>query len=154
VDELVARIIERTDDRHLLVVTADHGMVDCPPAARVSVEGLPGFDRVVTVAGEPRLRHIYVRPGETATLRASWADALGERAFVLDRDEALDRGLFGSMDEDYAGRIGDLVLLARGDTLLVSEVDPLVSSLLGQHGSVTEAEMEIPLLLARGSGRG
>jgi hypothetical protein len=95
-----------------------------------------------------------VRPGETATLRASWADALGERAFVLDRDEALDRGLFGSMDEDYAGRIGDLVLLARGDTLLVSEVDPLVSSLLGQHGSVTEAEMEIPLLLARGSGRG
>ena len=154
VEELVTRIIERIDDRHLLVVTADHGMVDCPPAARVSVEALPGFEHVLTVAGEPRLRHIYVRPGETATLRASWADALGERAFVLDRDEALGLGLFGTMDEHYVGRIGDLVLLARGDTLLVSEVDPVVSGLLGQHGSVTEAEMEIPLLLARGSAGG
>ncbi|MFM1966134.1 MAG: hypothetical protein RL134_1859 [Actinomycetota bacterium] len=154
VETLVARIIDRIDDDHLLVVTADHGMVDCPPSSRVIVEGLPGFDTVITVAGEPRLRHVYCAPGSAEALTSSWRDHLAERAYVLDREEAVARGLFGPTDEDYAERVGDVVVLARGDTILVSEVDPLVSGLLGQHGSVTEAEMHIPLLAAWGAGRG
>jgi hypothetical protein len=154
VEELVARIVDTIDEDHLLLVTADHGMVDCPPRSRVIVEELPGFDRVVAVAGEPRLRHVYCEPGSVDALAASWRDHLADRAYVLDRGEALARGLFGRTDEDYAERIGDVVVLAKGDTILVSEVDPLVSSLLGQHGSVTGAEMDIPLLAARGAGRG
>ena len=154
VDEMVARVLDRLGENHLLVVTADHGMVDCPVSARVSVEGLPDFDRVETVAGEPRLRHVYCRPGGAERLRQSWQDALGDRAYVLTRDEFVGLGLLGPVDSDYAGRIGDIVVLARGDTVLTSEVDPIVSGLVGQHGSVTEAEMDIPLLLARGSGRG
>jgi hypothetical protein len=154
VEGLVARILDRIDEHHLLLVTADHGMVDCPPASRVRVEELPGFDRVVAVAGEPRLRHVYCQADSVESLIASWREHLADRAYVLAREEAVARGLFGATDEDYAERIGDIVVLARGDTILVSEVDPLVSSLLGQHGSVTSAEMDIPLLAARGAGRG
>ncbi len=154
VEELVARIIDAIDENHLLLVTADHGMVDCPATSRVQVEDLPGFDRIVAVAGEPRLRHVYCPPGSVDGLTSSWRDHLGDRAYVLDREEAVAGGLFGPTDDDYAERIGDIVILARGDTMLVSEADPLVSSLLGQHGSVTEAEMDIPLLAARGAGRG
>lgn len=154
VEDLVARVIDTIGEHHLLLVTADHGMVDCPPVSRVRVEELPGFDKVVAVAGEPRLRHVYCQPGSVAALKASWREDLADRAHVLDRDEAVAQGLFGPTDEDYAERIGDIVILARGDMILVSEVDPLVSSLVGQHGSVTEAEMDIPLLVARGAGRG
>lgn len=154
VEALVARLVDAMAPDHLLVVTADHGMVDCPPGARVSVEGLPEFGQVVAVAGEPRLRHVYCRPGSADRLATLWRDALGERAHVLDREGAVSQGLFGPTDDDYAERIGDIVLLARGDTLLVSEVDPFVSSLVGQHGSVTEVEMDIPLLAAWGTGRG
>ncbi len=154
IDELVARVIDAIGDDHLLVVTADHGMVDCPPSAHVRVEDLPGFDGVATVAGEPRLRHVYLRPGRLAHVRQAWQEELAGRAIVAERDEAIALGLFGETEEHYAERIGDLVLLAQGDTLLVSDADPLISGLLGQHGSVTEAEMDIPLLLARGSGRG
>lgn len=154
VDLLAERLVDRLDEDHLLVVTADHGMIDCPPGARVVVEGLPGFGSALTVAGEPRLRHVYARDGAARGLISAWQDALGERAQVLSRDEILASGLLGVTDEDYAGRVGDLVVLARGDTVLASDADPLVSGLLGQHGSVTEAEMDIPLLLARGSGRG
>jgi hypothetical protein len=120
----------------------------------LSVEALPAFDRVITVAGEPRLRHVYCQPGSQGEVLQAWRDALGERAFVLDREEAVSLGLFGPTEGDYAERIGDVVVLARGDTVLVSEVDPLVSGLLGQHGSVTEQEMGIPLLQARGQARG
>lgn len=154
VDRLVGRLLERLGPDHLLVITADHGMVDCPPSSRVRVEALPGFDAVEAVGGEPRLRHIYCSAGREPEIIASWRDALGERAIVLSRDEAVHRGLFGAVDPDYADRIGDIVVLALGDTVLVSEADPLVSGLLGQHGSVTDAEMAIPLLVARGTGRG
>lgn len=154
VDELVARILDEIGTDHLLVVTADHGMVDCPPGARRSVEALPLAGEVITVAGEPRLRHVYCRAGSAGRLVSAWREELGERAHVLDREEAVEKGLFGPTEEDYAERVGDVVVLARGDTVLVSEVDPLVSSLVGQHGSVTDAEMHIPLLAAWGSARG
>lgn len=154
VDDMVARVLDRLGEDHLLVVTADHGMVDCPVSSRVSVEGLPGADRVVAIAGEPRLRHVYCQPGSAHLLQSSWQEALGERAVVLTREEVLAHGLLGATDPDYADRVGDLVIVAQGDTVLVSEVDPIVSGLVGQHGSVTEAEMDIPLLLARGSGHG
>ena len=154
VEDMVARIIERLTEDHLLVVTADHGMVDCPVSARISVEGLPGADRLVAIAGEPRLRHVYCRPDSADLLQRSWQEVVGERALVLTREEFLAQGLLGPTDPDYAGRVGDLVIVALGDTVLVSDVDPIVSGLVGQHGSVTEAEMDIPLLLARGSRHG
>ena len=154
VEHMVTRIIERLSEDHLLVVTADHGMVDCPVTARISVEALPSAERVVAIAGEPRLRHVYCQPDSLDLLQRSWQEDVAERAVVLTREEFLSQGLLGPTDPDYAGRVGDLVIVARGDTVLVSDVDPIVSGLVGQHGSVTEAEMDIPLLLARGSGHG
>lgn len=154
VDALVERILDALDDRHLLIVTADHGMVDCPPKARVRVEDLPGFDRVETVAGEPRLRFFYCGEGQADRVASTWQGALGDRAWVLTREELVASDLLGATEEDYVARLGDVVVLARDDTVLVSDADPLVSSLLGQHGSVTAAEMDIPLLQAWGSGRG
>lgn len=154
VDEMVARIVDRIDENHLLVVTADHGMVDCSPAARVSMEGLPLFSEVQTVAGEPRLRHVYCSPEAVQRVREAWQESLGERADAMSREDAVATGLFGALDEAYADRIGDIVVLARGDTVLASEVDPLISALVGQHGSVTAAEMQIPLLTARGTRHG
>jgi len=153
VDALVGRVVEALDEHHLLLVTADHGMVDCPPAARVKLEDLPAFSLVDVVAGEPRMRHVYCRPGSADRLAVAWREALGERAWVLSRDEVAEARLMGTPD-DYPDRIGDVVVLARGDTVLVSDVDPLVSSLVGQHGSVSDAEMDIPLLQTWGVGRG
>jgi hypothetical protein len=154
IDTMVERILAAIDKGHRLVVTADHGMVDCHPHSKVVMESLPLFDAVVTVAGEPRLRHVYVREGMAGAVRGAWLDHLGDRAWVLDRDEMLAAGLMGEMDPDLADRVGDIVIIARDDTVLASEVDTVVSSLIGQHGSVTEAEMHIPLLQGRGHGRG
>lgn len=154
IDTMVERILAAVGDGHHLVVTADHGMVDCPTHARVVMETLPLFDAVVQVAGEPRLRHVYVREGTAGAIRSAWLDHLGDRAWVLDREEMLAAGLMGDMDPDLADRVGDIVVIAREDTVLTSEVDTLVSSLIGQHGSVTPVEMHIPLLRGRGHGRG
>lgn len=154
VDRLVSHILERLGPRRRLLVTADHGMVDCPPEFRVDMDRLPLLDDVHTTAGEPRMRHVYVREGLEARVRAAWQDALGDRASVLTREEFIGTGLLGSVEPDYAQRLGDIVVLARGRTILTSRIDPLVSSLLGQHGSVSDEEMHIPLLMSEGQGRG
>jgi len=154
VDRIVARILESIGPDHRLIVTADHGMVDCPSSARVVMEELPRAECVTAIAGEPRLRHVYVADESADTVQAAWMDALGDRAVVLRRDEFTASGLLGAVEPDYAERLGDLVVLARDDTVLVSDVDALVSGLLGQHGSVSDVEMHIPLLQGKGSGRG
>lgn len=154
IDALVARVLDGIGGDHYLMVTADHGMVDCPASARFVMDSLPSMDDVRVVAGEPRLRHVYVSDGASPRIAREWAECLGDRAEVLTREDFIATGLMGAVEPDYAGRIGDVVLMARGDTVLASSVDPLVSGLRGQHGSVSEAELRIPLLGSAGCGRG
>ena len=53
--------------------------------------------------------------------------------------------------DDVRSRIGDVVAAARGTATMVRRtVEPLESSLVGHHGSLTSAEQSIPLLLAYG----
>ena len=82
---------------------------------------------------------------------AGWRDILGDRAWVVSRDEAIGAGWFGGrVTDDVRPRIGDVVAAARGSSgLLRKAVEPIESSLVGQHGSLTEAELRVPLLLAR-----
>ena len=154
IDALVAQILERIGPDHRLLVTADHGMVDCPDTARITMESLPSFDDVAGVGGEPRLRHVYLPTEAVARVAREWDDALGDAAWVLTRDEFVAGGLLGAVEPAYAGRIGDIVVLARANTVLASAVDSLVSGLRGQHGSISEVEMRIPLLAASGRGHG
>jgi len=83
---------------------------------------------------------------------ATWRATLGDRAWVVARDEAVAAGWFGpKVGDDVRRRIGDVVAAARGATALVRpKLEQLESSLIGQHGSLTSAEQVVPLLLARG----
>src|SRR5207247_2398618 len=66
------------------------------------------------LGGEPRARHLYARRGAAADLLAAWREALGDRAWVMSRDEAIKEGWFGSVDEAMASRIGDVVAAPPG----------------------------------------
>jgi hypothetical protein len=153
VDDMTAKLLESITERHVLVVTADHGMVDCADADRIVIDDLPGAQEAV-IAGEPRMRHVYSPPATRVALVARWREELGERAWVLDRFSAISSGLFGKVSDDYVDRIGDIVVIARDGVALVSESDAIVSSLRGQHGALSPDEMGIPLLQARGRGHG
>ena len=83
---------------------------------------------------------------------ATWRETLAERAWVVSREEAIAAGWFGERVSDEARRrIGDVVAAARGSVgLLRRTAEPLESSLIGHHGSLTTAEQNVPLLLAYG----
>lgn len=132
-----------------LLVVADHGMVDSPAASRVEVDKRSHLRRgVKLVGGEARFRHLYVKPGALDDVLATWREELGDRATVLSRDEAVARGWFGEVEARVSGRLGDVMVACHGDTAVFSTRDfPNEQKMVGLHGSLTDDEMVIPLLV-------
>jgi hypothetical protein len=128
----------------VLIVTADHGMIDVPTDHRILIEDEPGLlADLDEIAGEPRFRQLYTsRPEEVAR---RWAERLGERAMVLTAERAIDLGLFGSWDPGLRNRLGDVLVAMRGDWALMTQKVPQELGLVGMHGSLTRAEMTIPV---------
>jgi predicted AlkP superfamily pyrophosphatase or phosphodiesterase len=152
IDRLAASIAEGLPRGSMLVITADHGMVTVPKDARVDVDTEPALLRGVRLlGGDARARHVYTEPGAAADVLATWTDVLGDRAWIATRDEAVNAGWFGPVVADRVrGRIGDLVVAARGETAIVrSRAEPTASRLLAHHGSLTPDEQLIPLLTFR-----
>ncbi|MGJ9412521.1 alkaline phosphatase family protein [Aeromicrobium sp. CF4.19] len=132
----------------VLLVTADHGMLDLPAEGRFDLETVPALrDDVTLVAGEARFRHLYVRPGSADAVAAAWADVVGERAVVRTQEGLED--WFGPIDDRVRPRIGDVVVAALGDFAVFSSRDFAIElQMTGFHGSITEVERAIPVLIA------
>jgi hypothetical protein len=136
----------------VLVVVADHGMMDVAPADRVDLDAEPELtDGLRLVGGESRFRHLYCRDGALDDVLATYRARLGDQALVLSRDEAVALGWFGAVDERVAPRLGDVVVAATGAVALVLGAQfPQEAALVGLHGSLTPDEMLIPLLIDAG----
>jgi hypothetical protein len=148
VDKLAEQLVSALPRGTVLHVTGDHGMVDVAEADRVDVDELPELrDGLVLLGGEPRARHLYCQPGAVDDVIASWRGVLGERAWVLARDEAIGDGWFGPVDELFRPRIGDVVVAPTGPYAVVArKAEPRESALVGLHGSITQSDQLVPLL--------
>jgi hypothetical protein len=153
VDRLVESLVEGLPPGGLLAIVADHGMVAVDDDEAVDIDSSAALlDGVQAIGGEPRARYVYVDDGADDAVLETWREVLANRAWVASRDEAIEAGWFGErVRDDVRARIGDVVAAARGSATMVRRtVEPLESSLVGHHGSLTTAEQSIPLLLAYG----
>ncbi|MGO4534163.1 alkaline phosphatase family protein [Leifsonia sp. 2MCAF36] len=151
VDALVASFTRRLGPGRGALLTADHGVVDVPQSGHILYDTAPELlDGVAGIAGEPRLLHIYLEPGASATAVAErWRDSEGDRSWVATRTEATDAGWFGpSVDAEVAPRIGDVLVAARKRIAYYDGRDPqrIGRNMVGQHGSITPEETRVPLL--------
>jgi predicted AlkP superfamily pyrophosphatase or phosphodiesterase len=150
VDQLAVRIADRLTPGSMLVVTADHGMVEVGDDDRVDLDEEPMLQEGVRLlGGEARARHVYTRSGATDDVFDTWQGLLGDRAWILRRDDAIAAGWFGPrVTERIHPRIGDLVVAAQG-TLAVTRgrAEARLSRFVGQHGSLTPTEQLVPLLV-------
>ncbi|HEX4868417.1 MAG TPA: alkaline phosphatase family protein [Acidimicrobiales bacterium] len=146
VDHLVARLLEELPAGTALVVTADHGQVETGDDVQV----LPGdvLTHVASQSGEGRFRWLHARGGRGSALLAAARDLLGDHAWVRSRQEAIAEGWYGPVVTDAAaGRLGDVLLAAKGTTAFHDPLDTGPYVLVGRHGSLTEDEMLVPLLV-------
>ena len=150
-DGFVRVLLDRLPAGAVLVVTGDHGMVDVDLDIAADVENDPALaDGVALLGGEPRFRHVYAQRGAASDVLAAWREWLGDRAWVASRDEAIEHGWFGEVSASVRSRLGDVLAASRGRGLvLAGSGAPHERRLPGQHGSLTEAEMLVPLLIGQ-----
>ena len=148
IDRDIAELREALPSDVVLLVTADHGMVDVPVEDRFDLVDHPRLrEDVVLVAGEARFRHLHTRSGAERKVADRWRAALGDRAEVRLREDAQE--WFGPLDPAVRGRFGDVVVAATGDfAVFASDVFGIELMLRGFHGSITGRERRIPVLVA------
>ena len=155
VDRLAERLSAGLPPDTTLVLTADHGMVHVPEDAKVDADGIAALrDGVVALAGEPRARYVHCLPGAAADVATAWRELLGDEWWVGSRDDAIGTGLFGpSVSAAASRRIGDVVAVSLGSAGVVERRRlPRLAAMPGQHGSVTDEELLVPLLVSRRDG--
>jgi hypothetical protein len=152
VDELLDRLVAGLPGNAALLVTADHGQLNVPHDGRFDIAADPALsDGVRAVAGEPRVRYLHVADGARDDVLAAYRTVLGDAAWVITRDEAIDGGWFGPVADCHRGRIGDVVAICQQRAVVLASgwEPPSAAGLIAYHGSMTAAEMTVPLLLAR-----
>ena len=147
-DRLVAEVIAALPAGAVLVVTADHGQVQV--GDRI-VDLDPGVARLVHHgSGEGRFRWLHARPGAAAEL-AEAAQVHADVAWVVTREQTIDEQWFGPVvSPPVQARLGDVALVARDDVSFHDAADSGPFQLMCRHGSMTSAEVYVPLIAAAG----
>jgi hypothetical protein len=149
VDAELGRLAASLPDDCSLTVTADHGMVEVPMADRLDVADEPALTAGVRyVSLEARAPQVHTEPGAASDVLAAWTEVLGERADVLTREAAVAAGWFGAVRPEVLPRIGDLVVAMRDRFAVVDSrrARPQLLALRGLHGSLSEAEVAVPVV--------
>lgn len=147
VDRLVADVIDAVPTGTTVVVTADHGQVDCR-------DGLLAIDpevlsHVVRLSGEGRFRWLHAAGGQEAALLDVALACYDSTAWVHPLEQMLDERWFGTrMSDDVRSRLGDVALLAIDHRAFDDPADGGPFRLIARHGSLTSAEMYVPCLAA------
>ncbi len=147
-DRLVSDLLDALPEEAALVVSADHGHVHFTERIQLG----PLNEMCVAQSGESRFRYLHAKPGAAGALLESVTDLYADRTWCFSRDQIVDEGWLGPRppSAEVRRRIGDVVLAARTSVGFVDPKNPGESRLRSGHGSLTSAEMLVPLVAARG----
>jgi len=144
-DALVTTLRAELPSDVAVVVTADHGQVDVG-SAQVSISGST-LALVDKMSGEGRFRWLHAFPGSASDLSGRVAEELHESCWVLTRRQVLDSGWLGEVADDLIDRLGDVAVVPFVDAFVPDPAEPLEVRMKGRHGSLTAAEMWVPLIV-------
>lgn len=146
-DRIVRDVIDALPSGAVVLVTADHGQVDVGPRIVTPAAGVRRLTH--HASGEGRFRWLHARPGTAVELAAVALEAHGDVAWVVSREQMLDEAWFGPVvSPPVQARLGDVALVARADVSFDDPADSGPFELVCRHGSMTAAEVYVPLLAA------
>ena len=144
-DDIVEQVRAQLVDDAAVLVTADHGQVDVGTNTRELAADVAKLTR--KLSGEGRFRWLHARPGASDELLETAIALHGDVAWVMSRQELVDGGWFGSVvSPPVAARYGDVALITKAPISFVDVADSGPYPLVCRHGSLTSAEMLVPLL--------
>jgi predicted AlkP superfamily pyrophosphatase or phosphodiesterase len=148
IDMMLGALAESLPRGTALVVTADHGQVEVGDRLiRPHPEVLSHTD---FQSGEARFRWYHAYPGAAGDLLEAATEHHADVAWVVSRDEVVSEGWLGpKVVPEAMARLGDVAIVAREDVAFEDPADTGPFELISRHGSLTSAEVLVPLLVAR-----
>jgi len=147
VDGILRYLISVMPKRAALVITADHGHIDCPDKVRPAPEVLSHVD---FQSGEARFRWLHAMPGAAEDLYEAALAHHSDVAWVRSRQQCIEEGWFGpTVTAAAASRLGDVAIVPFEPVAFEEPTDTGPYDLKGRHGSLTAPEMYVPLLVHR-----
>lgn len=155
-DYVIKSLVSRLPEETTVLITGDHGMVDVPESQRIDYSQYPELvEGVELTSGEPRGAQLTfaVETDEAGRQRVknAWHKEFGTKAWIMTRQEAVERDYFGPITDEHQARLGDLMILAAESIAFYDgrRVAPMAFDMVGQHGSLTAGERFVPLLVHR-----
>jgi hypothetical protein len=152
VQRSIERLAEQLEGRAIVVVTADHGLIDVPQESRQWIMRDDPLMRLLSVppSCEPRCVAFHVREGELERFAEEFRERFGAEFALLSLDEADELRLFGpdGIAPETRRRLGDYIAVPYGEATMVYEPDHDLRKMVGFHGGLTPDEMRTPLIIA------
>jgi predicted AlkP superfamily pyrophosphatase or phosphodiesterase len=130
-----------------LVVTADHGIVDVPREKQIFLDELE-LPHLLSVTGDPRNSFLYFEAGaDIPAIKALLAELLSDRVIVASVADLKTKGWLAS-EVANSEFLPDLYLISTGNHACYhrSFCKPQSLRMVGQHGSISQTELSVPLL--------
>ncbi len=142
-EEEVSKLADELEDT-LIIVTADHGHIDTDT---VFIWDYPKIEECLVrlPSLEPRVLNFFIKDGMKEIFEKEFNKEFGDKFILMPTEEAIEKNLFGTgrHHEKFRSMLGDYLAIATGNlSILVLEEE--WKSL---HGSITEEEMLIPLIV-------
>jgi hypothetical protein len=137
-----------------LIITSDHGFMDCPPSKRINLKDHPVVADALSLplCGEPRVAYAYVHPSKTKQFQGYIRKNLAYACDLYESRVLIKQNYFGLFkpNKDLFDRVGDYILIMKEDYAIKG---PLLGKELNfhaaNHGGVSEQEMIVPLILVK-----
>ena len=134
----------------LVVLTADHGFIDCPLDEAVELPSQLASMLRFPLCGERRVAFCHVHDPKVFIEKAT--SLFEDRAQVRRSQELVDEGWFGPgrAHAHFAERIGEVAIVMNGRGTVKDWVSGEPRHLhIGNHGGTSADEMHIPLVVAK-----
>ena len=138
-----------------LVVSADHGFLDAPPAVRGQMNATNKLNGGLKTApsGDARVLYFDVRDGFQDEIQKYLQKRFGQRFMVVTADEIESLELLGPgpLSAPTRERIGHILAISRGEGVLEYRPDRKAGRITNgasHHSGLTPAEMLVPLVVA------
>lgn len=148
--EKFAQNIKGTDT--LVIITADHGLLDGDEGKRLNMNKLPNINKMLEfpLCGEPRAAYCYVKGEFKKDFRKIVEKEIGYAVNVFTREQMIKEGYFGLFEANdrLESRIGDFILICR-ENYVIKDFLPneKVKYHAADHGGLSSDEIFVPLIV-------
>jgi predicted AlkP superfamily pyrophosphatase or phosphodiesterase len=153
-DKKFRTLYRSLDPDTMMVITADHGLINTGPSKRIFLKDHPKLEECLAMplSGEHRAAYCYVHPSKARQFEDYVRTKFKNKCSLYKSESLVKKGYFGlfSANEKLNSRIGDYVLIMKENYVLDDFVcGEKMKNPIGVHGGVSDEEMYVPLIVLR-----